>query len=222
MTRFRARRRTLATIAGLAGRVRAAAPVARGSPDDAIHMRAIPASGERIPAIGLGTWITFDVGESTASRASLVPVMRDFAAAGGRVVDSSPMYGSSEAVIGDLAEQLGRPPMFAATKIWTPGRWAGAQQVERSLRLWGLERLDLVQVHNLLDWRTPPAHPRGAQARGAHPLPRRHDLARPPTRRARADHARDDARLRAVHVQPRRSRCRAAPFAARARPWHRR
>ena len=80
--------------------------------------------------------------------------MRDFLAAGGRVVDSSPMYGSSEDVIGDLAERLSRPPMFSATKIWTPGRWAGAQQVERSMRLWGLERFDLVQVHNLLDWRT--------------------------------------------------------------------
>ena len=151
MTMRVSRRRALAAIAGLAA---ARALPAHGAPDEAIHTRPIPSSGERLPAIGLGTWITFDVGESAASRAALVPVMRNFVAAGGRVVDSSPMYGSSEAVIGDLAEQLGRPPTFAATKIWTPGRWAGTQQVERSLRLWGLERFDLVQVHNLLDWRT--------------------------------------------------------------------
>jgi diketogulonate reductase-like aldo/keto reductase len=148
-----ARRRALAALASAA----AATVVPRlgnAATGGAIHTRAIPTTGERVPVVGLGTWITFDVGDSAASRAALLPVMRDFLAAGGRVIDSSPMYGSSEEVVGDLAEQLRRPPMFSATKIWTFGRWAGAQQVERSLRLWGVERLDLVQVHNMLDWRT--------------------------------------------------------------------
>lgn len=148
-----ARRRALAALAGAA----AAAAMPAGSlaaADPAIHTRPIPSTGERVPVIGLGTWITFDVGDSPASRASLLPVMRGFLASGGRVIDSSPMYGSSEAVVGDLLEQLRRPAVFSATKVWTLGRWSGAQQVERSLRLWGLDRLDLVQVHNMLDWRT--------------------------------------------------------------------
>lgn len=147
------KRRTLATLGGA---VAAAAYPAHGvAPSDAgIRTQPIPSTGERVPVIGLGTWITFDVGDSPASRSTLLPVLRDFLAAGGRVIDSSPMYGSSEEVIGDLAGALRRPPMFSATKIWTLGRWAGAQQVERSLKLWGLDRLDLVQIHNMLDWRT--------------------------------------------------------------------
>ena len=148
-----ARRRALAALAGAAA---AALSPHRGNAATgaAIHTRAIPSTGERVPVIGLGTWITFDVGDSVASRAALLPVMRDFFAAGGRLIDSSPMYGSAEEVVGDLAQQLRRPAMFSATKIWTFGRWAGTQQVERSLKLWGVERLDLVQVHNMLDWRT--------------------------------------------------------------------
>ncbi|CAG0956604.1 NADH-specific methylglyoxal reductase [Burkholderiales bacterium] len=148
-----ARRRALAALAGTAATLalpRRSAAATGG----AIHTRPIPSTGERVPVIGLGTWITFDVGDSVASRAELLSVLRDFLAAGGRVVDSSPMYGSAEAVIGELAGELRRPPMFSATKIWTFGRWAGERQVERSRSLWGLERLDLVQVHNLLDWRT--------------------------------------------------------------------
>jgi diketogulonate reductase-like aldo/keto reductase len=147
------RRRSLAVLATAAGA--AVLPTrAIAATDTGVHTRPIPSTGERVPVIGLGTWITFDVGDSPASRSTLLPVMRDFLAAGGRVIDSSPMYGSSESVIGGLAEQLRRPPMFSATKIWTLGRWAGAQQVERSLGLWGVERFDLVQVHNMLDWRT--------------------------------------------------------------------
>jgi diketogulonate reductase-like aldo/keto reductase len=148
-----ARRRTVAMLGGAAA-AGLVASRAFAAAEATIHTRAIPSTGERLPVIGLGTWITFDVGDAAASRAALLPVMRDFVAAGGRAVDSSPMYGSSEAVVGDLAEQLRRPPLFCATKIWTYGRWAGAQQVERSLKLWGVERLDLVQVHNMLDWRT--------------------------------------------------------------------
>ena len=148
-----ARRRTLATLAAVA--TAGMLPIARAAAGDgALHTRVIPSTGERVPVVGLGTWITFDVGDAAPSRAALQPVLRSFLEAGGRVIDSSPMYGSSEAVIGTLAERLGRPPMFAATKIWTMGRWSGAQQVERSRQLWGIERFDLVQVHNMLDWRT--------------------------------------------------------------------
>ncbi len=148
------KRRTLAVLAGIAAAAAMPARPAAAADAAGIHTRAIPTTGERLPVVGLGTWITFDVGDSPASRSTLLPVLRDFLASGGRVIDSSPMYGSSEEVIGDLARELRRPPMFSATKIWTPGRWAGAQQVERSLKLWGVERLDLVQVHNMLDWRT--------------------------------------------------------------------
>jgi len=148
------KRRTLATLAGVAAAAALPARAARAADTAGVRTRAIPSTGERVPVVGLGTWITFDVGDSPGSRSTLLPVMRGFVAAGGTVIDSSPMYGSSEEVVGGLLEELRRPRVFSATKIWTPGRWAGAQQVERSLRLWGLERFDLVQVHNLLDWRT--------------------------------------------------------------------
>lgn len=119
------------------------------------HMRRIPSSGESLPAIGLGTWLTFDVGaaDSTERRAR-GDILRAFLAAGGQLVDSSPMYGSSEAVVG---EELARTPgarLFSATKVWTVGGVAGRRQMEHSLALWKLPRLDLVQVHNLLDWET--------------------------------------------------------------------
>jgi diketogulonate reductase-like aldo/keto reductase len=118
-----------------------------------VHSRPVPASGERIPVVGLGTWLTFDVGgaDSPARRAR-GDILRAFLAAGGRVVDSSPMYGSSEAVIG---AELGRAPVpgvFSATKVWTVGGLAGRRQMEHSRSLWRLARFDLMQVHNLLDW----------------------------------------------------------------------
>jgi len=114
--------------------------------------REIPSSGERIPVVGLGTWSTFDVGPSAAERAPLEEVLARFAERGGRVVDSSPMYGRSEEVVGALAAKrglLGR--LFLATKVWTRGREAGLKQIEASERLLGRKRLDLLQVHNLLD-----------------------------------------------------------------------
>jgi diketogulonate reductase-like aldo/keto reductase len=118
-------------------------------------MRAIPKTGEAIPAVGLGTWQTFDVGASAAERAGVREVLAQFAALGGRVVDSSPMYGESESVVGDLASELGvRERLFVATKVWTSGREAGIRQMETSMRRLRVERLDLMQVHNLLDWRT--------------------------------------------------------------------
>ena len=117
--------------------------------------RAIPASGERLPAVGLGTWLTFDVGGgASAVRHDRGEVLRAFFAAGGRLVDSSPMYGSSEAVIGAELPRAPAAPVFSATKVWTVGGLAGRRQVERSRQLWNLPRFDLLQVHNLLDWET--------------------------------------------------------------------
>jgi aryl-alcohol dehydrogenase-like predicted oxidoreductase len=118
-------------------------------------LRAIPSSGERIPVIGLGTWSTFDVGSSAAARAPLEEVLARFVERGGRVVDSSPMYGRSEEVVGAVAAKQGlKGRLFLATKVWTRGREAGLNQIETSERLLGTKRLDLLQVHNLLDLET--------------------------------------------------------------------
>src|SRR5437016_1249792 len=120
-----------------------------------MRLRPIPQGGETIPAVGLGTWRTFDVGASAAPREPLREVLRRFVEVGGRVIDSSPMYGAAEGVVGDLAADLGiLDALFVATKIWTSGRAAGVAQMERSLGHLRQRRLDLMQVHNLLDWRT--------------------------------------------------------------------
>ena len=114
--------------------------------------RAIPSTGERLPAIGVGTWQTFDVGPDAAARRALKKVLVAFAKAGGRVVDSSPMYGSSESVTGDLVAELGLAPnLFFATKVWTSGRDEGIRQMETSFRRLRVQRMDLMQVHNLVD-----------------------------------------------------------------------
>jgi diketogulonate reductase-like aldo/keto reductase len=127
----------------------------RPSSEGAMTTRRIPASGEALPVVGLGTWQTFDVGPTAAERAPLAEVLRAFAAAGARVVDSSPMYGEAEGVVGDLARDLGvGGSLFFATKVWTPGREAGVAQMERSMRRFGVERVDLMQVHNLVDVET--------------------------------------------------------------------
>jgi diketogulonate reductase-like aldo/keto reductase len=115
--------------------------------------RPIPRTGESLPAIGLGTWQTFDVAES--GRAPLKQVLGEFVRLGGSVVDSSPMYGRSESVVGDLAAALGlRQNLFLATKVWTRGREEGIRQMEESFRRLKTERMDLMQIHNLVDWRT--------------------------------------------------------------------
>lgn len=111
------------------------------------------AGGERIPAIGLGSWITLDVGSDPLRRAQRLEVLRAFFRMGGGMIDASPMYGSAEEVIGWGLGQLGRPDgLFAATKVWTVGRDEGQRQMEASRRLWGVDRFDLIHVHNLLDW----------------------------------------------------------------------
>jgi len=112
--------------------------------------RAIPATSERLPPVGLGTWITFDV-TSAADRAMRGEVMRAFFEGGGRLVDSSPMYGASEETIGAALPANGKA-MFSATKVWTVGGLAGRRQIENSHRLWKVQRFDLLQVHNFLDY----------------------------------------------------------------------
>ncbi|MEJ7758586.1 MAG: aldo/keto reductase [Gemmatimonadaceae bacterium] len=113
----------------------------------------IPSSGERIPVIGMGTWQTFDVGRSAESRAGLRLVLQEFFDRGGRVIDSSPMYGSSEPVVGALLQQMRpRRAAFAASKVWVPGKRLGVSQIESSRKLWSIQRFDLLAVHNLLDW----------------------------------------------------------------------
>lgn len=117
--------------------------------------RPIPRTGELLPVIGLGTWQTFDAGKAESERAPLREVLRQFVQLGGKVVDSSPMYGQSERVVGDLAASLDlHKQLFLATKVWTSGREAGIRQMEESFRLLRTERMDLMQVHNLVDWHT--------------------------------------------------------------------
>jgi diketogulonate reductase-like aldo/keto reductase len=117
--------------------------------------RPIPSTGEAMPVIGLGTWRAFDVGTGEATRQSLREVLRLFLDAGGRIIDSSPMYGRAEAVTGDLLGELpGNPHPFLATKVWTRGGERGVEQMRRSAELLRAEVIDLMQIHNLVDWRT--------------------------------------------------------------------
>jgi diketogulonate reductase-like aldo/keto reductase len=119
---------------------------------DTLLTRAIPSTGESIPVIGLGTWQTFDVGSSAAERSPREAVLRTFADSGGRLIDSSPMYGRAEEVVGDLSTRLGvNPQLFIATKVWTQGRAAGIRQMEASMHKLERSRVDLLQVHNLVD-----------------------------------------------------------------------
>ena len=115
-----------------------------------VMTRKIPSSGEALPVIGLGSWITFNVGNDIAARNECTAVVRAFLESGGRVIDSSPMYGSSQEVIGYALAKLGRPSVFAADKVWTSS--GGPAQAEESRRHWGVPRFDLLQVHNLVSW----------------------------------------------------------------------
>jgi diketogulonate reductase-like aldo/keto reductase len=121
----------------------------------AMLQRIIPSSGERLPVVGLGTWLQFDVGSSASEREPLLEVLRQMAAKGGKVIDSSPMYGKAEEVIGALTTATGKPDQFFyATKVWTSGEQNGIVQMEASLKKMKRNKMDLLQVHNLLDWQT--------------------------------------------------------------------
>jgi diketogulonate reductase-like aldo/keto reductase len=117
-------------------------------------LKAVPSSGEQLPVIGMGTWQTFHVGDDAEARAPLRDVLRVFFDQGGTLIDSSPMYADAEEVTGDLVAELGEHErMFAATKVWTYGREAGIEQMERSFRRMRVAQMDLMQIHNLRDWR---------------------------------------------------------------------
>jgi aryl-alcohol dehydrogenase-like predicted oxidoreductase len=149
-----ARRRTLARIG--AGMLTAAAAVHGRADLTSAHStmltRRIPRTGEMLPVIGLGTYIVFDVVPEAPEASELRQMLKLFAANGGSVVDTSPMYGRAESTLGTLSAELGpRSSLFLATKVWTHGRQAGIQQMRSSLRLLRTQRIDLMQVHNMLD-----------------------------------------------------------------------
>jgi diketogulonate reductase-like aldo/keto reductase len=118
-----------------------------------ILTRRIPSSGEALPLVGLGSWITFNVGDDPQARDACTQVMRAFFEDGGRMIDSSPMYGSAQEVIGYGLAKLGHPPaLFSADKVWISSGDDGPTQIEQSRKNWGIARFDLLQVHNLLAW----------------------------------------------------------------------
>ena len=145
------RRNAMQMMAALAG----GAGVQAGAQSTAMEARPISpgaASADRLPVIGLGTWQTFDIGANDPARPQLEDVMREFVALGGRLIDSSPMYGRSESVAGDIIAKLNlRDKLFVATKVWTSGKSAGITQMEDSMKKLRTRPIDLMQVHNLLD-----------------------------------------------------------------------
>jgi diketogulonate reductase-like aldo/keto reductase len=146
------RRGVLCSVAamGTAALFRPSVSVAQQS---LLHTRPIPSSGEALPVVGLGSWITFNVGNDPAARNACTEVMRAFFNAGGRMIDSSPMYGSSQQVIGYGLNRLGDPArLFSADKVWISSGSAGPEQIEESRRSWDIPRFDLLQVHNLVSW----------------------------------------------------------------------
>jgi diketogulonate reductase-like aldo/keto reductase len=147
------RRRALAALAALGTVVSLPRSANSQVLADRPLTRPIPSSGESIPLVGLGTWITFNVGDDRALREQSTAVMRAFFESGGRLVDSSPMYGSAQDVIGDGLARLRHPrALFAADKVWIGSGARGPEQIETSRQRWRVPRFDLLQVHNLLAW----------------------------------------------------------------------
>ncbi len=167
ITRREAVRLIGASAAGLA------LPITTRAASESSRMlaRTIPSSGEKLPVIGLGTWRAFDVDLTTDNRRQLEEVLSLFVKLGSRVIDSSPMYGRAEEVIGDLTATLGiRDKVFLATKVWTRGKENGIKSMEHSMALLRTKRIDLMQVHNLLDVQTHLATLREWKAAGPHPV----------------------------------------------------
>jgi diketogulonate reductase-like aldo/keto reductase len=166
MTRRKAARVISGTAAGLflpVGALRAQAK----AESPAMLTRTIPSSGEKVPVIGLGTWQAFDVDLASDNRRQLGNVLSLFVRLGGRVIDTSPMYGRAEDVIGELTTALGiQDKIFLATKVWTRGKESGVKSMERSMALLRTKRIDLMQVHNLVDVQTQLATLREWKAQG--------------------------------------------------------
>jgi diketogulonate reductase-like aldo/keto reductase len=130
-------------------------PMPSADSKNSLFTAKIPATGEMLPRLGLGTYATFDVGLDSGEIPQIKEVLHTFFAAGGRLVDSSPMYGNAEEVTGIVAADLGiNEKLFLATKVWTRGRTAGISQMAESLRKMRRKKIDLMQIHNLVDWRT--------------------------------------------------------------------
>ncbi|RJQ83610.1 MAG: aldo/keto reductase [Desulfobacteraceae bacterium] len=148
-------RRTFILGTGAFAAALAFAPGAVLGDDRALIRRAIPSTGEMLPVMGMGTSRTFDAGQDAAVRAQLAEVLQVFFDNGGKLIDSSPMYGRSESVVGDLLEATGNQHnVFAATKVWTNGRQNGIEQMQESMQRIGVDVMDLMQIHNLRDWQT--------------------------------------------------------------------
>jgi diketogulonate reductase-like aldo/keto reductase len=146
-------RRTLLASVIAAGAASVLRPLTQGTRPGSILTRPVPSTGEKLPLVGLGSWITFNVGNDAAGRDSCAEVMRAFFHDGGRLIDSSPMYGSSQEVIGYSLHKLGNPlQLFSADQVWISEGARGPEQVEESRRHWGVPRFDLLQVHNLMSW----------------------------------------------------------------------
>ena len=144
------RRRALKYLATIGAT--ALLPMTTHAQNKPLIKRAIPKSGELLPVVGIGTYDTFNVGPKAVERAELKQVLLEFAALGGSVIDSSPMYGEAERVVGDLTGELGnRDKYFFATKVWTSGQQAGVRQMEQSFSLMRTKCMELMQIHNLLD-----------------------------------------------------------------------
>jgi diketogulonate reductase-like aldo/keto reductase len=143
------RRKSLSTMASLT-----ALPfLSNMITDQPLLQRAIPSTGEKLPAVGVGTWQTFNVGAGEAERQPLKEVLEKMIELGAKVIDSSPMYGNSEGVVGDLSNEAAvNDKLFIATKVWTSGEQQGIQQMNESFRLLRRKKIDLMQVHNLVDW----------------------------------------------------------------------
>jgi diketogulonate reductase-like aldo/keto reductase len=144
-----------ATALAAASRAAPAASDGDAMSKSAMITRPIPKSGEAMPVIGLGTWQTFDVGGGARAQQPLRQVVQLLIDSGGRMIDSSPMYGRAEGVTGELVAELGaRSKVFLATKVWTSGKQRGREQMKRSAALLRSDTVDLMQIHNLVDWKT--------------------------------------------------------------------
>lgn len=125
------------------------------SMQESIRTRQIGSTKEQLPVVGVGTWQTFDVGDSASERDPLKEVLKTLIAKAGKVIDSSPMYGQSEKVVGDLSDELKlNASLFMATKVWTTGKEEGIRQMNQSFALMKRKQMDLMQIHNIVDWKT--------------------------------------------------------------------
>jgi diketogulonate reductase-like aldo/keto reductase len=147
------RRGLIRSLAGVAAATILRPWAADASNPEPLLTRRIPSTGEELPLVGLGSWGVFNVGEDRVARDACAAVLKAFFDSGGRLIDSSPMYGSSAAVIGYGLEKLGMPKqVFAADKVWISSGRGGPGQIEESQRAWRVQRFDLLQVHNLIAW----------------------------------------------------------------------